>query len=69
MREKIYFDEYLPFVEDLMELSRTYRKKLDEALFEFGKFLKGNKDNLSSLLRKVDKIKVEKKGYTLFLLV
>ena len=52
-----------------MELSRTYRKKLDEALFEFGKFLKGNKDNLSSLLRKVDKIKVEKKGYTLFLLV
>lgn len=38
-KEKLYFDEYVPFFSKLLK-DGISRKKLDEALWAFGKFLK-----------------------------
>lgn len=39
-KEKIYFEEYVPFFDSLSNENGLPRKKLDEALWLFGRFLK-----------------------------
>jgi hypothetical protein len=39
-KERTYFQDYLPFFNHLANISNMPRKKVDEALWVFGKFLK-----------------------------
>lgn len=39
-KEKIYFEQYVDFFKGLLERTNSSQKKMDEALWAFGKFLK-----------------------------
>ena len=40
LTEKIYFQDYVPFFDSVAKISSASRKRTDEALMMFGKFLK-----------------------------